>query len=283
MDTLANFDLVSPARRTLLDLAVRFGPRLLAAGFIVAVGILLARWLAHALHRWLAKRDLDPPLRELLIRVVSALIFVLFAMLALQNLGVELVPLFAGLGVAGVGLSLAMQGVLSNVVAGLTIIFTHPYRVGEYIAVVGEEGQVTEITLFSTLLSHYDRSIVVIPNRKIVGEILHNYGKTRQLSLVIGVAYGTDLAKALRIVGEVLGRSPRVVQDGELAPVVGVTALADSSIEISAKPWVAVTDYVAAVGELNKALVEAFQAQKIEIPLPQREVRLLNAAPVTKP
>src|SRR5208283_3380697 len=107
-----------------------------------------------------------------LTRVTRILVLGLFVMMALQNLGVELLPLLAGLGVAGAGIALATQGVLSNVVAGLTIIFTKPFRVGDYIAIVGVEGQVQDVSLFSTTLGHSDRSKIVVPNRKIVGEIL---------------------------------------------------------------------------------------------------------------
>ncbi len=113
--------------------------------------------------------------------------------MALQNLGVELLPLIAGLGVAGAGIALATQGVLGNVVAGLSIIFSKPFRVGEYIAIAGVEGTVETISLFSTTLAHVDRSRVIVPNRKIVGEILHNYGRIRQLDVSVGVAYDTDI------------------------------------------------------------------------------------------
>src|SRR4029077_15412180 len=110
-----------------------------------------------------------PPIRALFTRFVWALCVLLFAIMALQNLGVELLPLGAGLGVAGAGAGLATQGVLSNMVAGLSIIFAKPFRVGEYIAIAGVEGVVESITLFSTTLVHADRSRVVIPNRKVVG------------------------------------------------------------------------------------------------------------------
>ena len=156
--------------------------------------------------------------------------------MAIQNLGVELLPLIAGLGVAGAGIALAMQGLLSNLFAGLSIIFTRPFRVGEYIGIVGEEGKVETITLFQTTLSHPDRSLVVIPNRKIVGEILHNYGKIRQLDVTVGVAYDTELNQALTVIQEVLRENARVLQD--MTPVIGVRLLADSSINIAVKPWV---------------------------------------------
>jgi small conductance mechanosensitive channel len=116
----------------------------------------------------------------------------------------------------------------------------------------------------------------VIPNRKIVGEILHNYGKIRQLDVGVGVAYNTDLNVALRAVNDVLVQNKRVLQ--EPAPVVRVRVLADSSIYLDVKPWVNVPDYGPAVGEINKALVEEFRVRNISIPFPQREIRLLNSA-----
>ena len=121
-----------------------------------------------------------------------------------------------------------------------------------------------------------DLSRIVIPNRKIVGEILHNFGKLRQLDVAVGVAYDTDLGAAVGVVREVLQANPRVLR--EPSPVIGVSRLADSSVRISIGPWVAVPDYVAATSEVNRAVLEAFRARQIRIALPQREVRLLNAA-----
>jgi small conductance mechanosensitive channel len=147
----------------------------------------------------------------------------LFAIMALQNLGVELLPLIAGLGVAGAGVALAMQGVLGNVAAGLTIIFTQPFHIGDYISIGKEEGEVLDMGLFSTTLGHADRSKVVIPNRKIVGEILHNCGRIRQLDLVVGVSYGTDVNLALGAIDEILRSNPHVLQDP--APAIGIARL----------------------------------------------------------
>ena len=202
------------------------------------------------------------------------LVLGLFLVMALQNLGVELLPLIAGLGVAGAGIALAMQGVLSNLAAGFTIIFTRPFKVGEYISIVNEEGTVEDITLFTTTLSHLDFSRVVIPNRKIAGEILHNYGELRQLNLSVGVAYDTDLNQALATIQGILKSNPRVLQDP--APLIQVSTLAESAVNIGVRPWVNVLDYPAAIGELNQAMVETFRERGITIPFPQREVRLLG-------
>jgi len=265
---------VNQAKATLLDLAFRFGPKVLVAVLILVAGAFVSRWIGRWFGRVLARIELEPPVRILLIRVIRLLVLLLFLIMALQNLGIELLPLLAGLGVAGAAVALATQGVLSNVAAGLTIIFTKPFRVGQYISIVHEEGMVDSITLFNTTLSHTDHSLIVIPNRKIVGEILHNYGRIRQLDVAVGVAYDTDLAGALATIGEIVRANPRVLR--EPAPVIGTTQLGNSSIIVAVRPWVTVADYVAASGEIPQAIVETFRSRGIVIPFPQHEVRLLG-------
>jgi small conductance mechanosensitive channel len=268
---------ISHAKDTILDLAIRFGPRLFTAVLILVAGLAVSRSVSRYLARVLNRRDLEPPIRSLLTRVVWVLCIALFLIVALQNLGVELLPLIAGLSVVGAGLALATQGVLSNVVAGLSIIFAKPFRVGEYIAIAGVEGVVESITLFSTSLGHIDRSRVVVPNRKIVGEILHNYGTIRQVDVAVGVAYDTDLAMLTSLIREVLQANPRVLRDPEA--VVQPIQFGDSSVGIAVRPWVLVQDQVSASGEIYAALLEALRARGVVMPVPQREVRLLGGRP----
>ena len=258
-----------------VDATIRFGPKLLVAALIVVAGYYAGRWVARFLGGALKKFRLEPPVRSLLERITHLLVLGVFGIMALQNLGVQLLPLIAGLGIAGAGIALAMQGVLGNLVAGLTIIFSQPFRVGDYISIVKEEGVVIDIDLFNTTLGHPDLSRVVIPNRKIVGEILHNYGRIRQLAIEVGVAYDTDTHAAIEVVHEVLRSAPRVLKDP--APVVRVDKLADSCVVIGVMPWVQTRDYVVAAGEVNQAILQAFRARRIVIPFPQREIRVLAA------
>jgi small conductance mechanosensitive channel len=139
---------------------------------------------------------------------------------------------------------------------------------------VGEEGTVETITLFSTTLSHPDRSYVVIPNRKIAGEILHNYGKIRQVDVVVGVSYATDLNVAIATIHEIVNANARVLRD--LAPVIQTSLLANSAVNIAVKPWVPAKELGPATGEINKAILETFRLRGIVIPFPQREVRLVG-------
>ncbi len=253
---------------------VEHGMQILTAIVIMGVGLLIARWIGNVMHRWLRAKAFDEPVSVLIVRIIKLLLIVFIGIMALGQMGVQITPLIAGIGVAGVGASLAMQGVLGNLVAGLTIIFTKPFKLGEYIELLGVYGQVTEIELFSTTLLHTDNSHVVVPNRKIVGEILHNYGKVRQLDLAVGIGYGTDVAAALSTVSSILRQNSRVLK--EPLPVIGVAALGESFISLSIKPWVNVDDFVFAQAEIYQAVIERFRDKQIEIPGPRRAVLLIN-------
>ena len=265
---------LSDWKAKLIDYVINHSGALVAALAVIIGGLLAARWIGNALDRWLERKAMEPPMRMLLVRIVRLLIFALSLVIALETAGVDMTVLIAGFSVAGLGVGLALQGVLGNMFAGLTIIFTKPFRVGEYIEIAGVQGQVKTVALFSTTLLHPDMSRVVLPNRKVVGEILHNYGNIRQLNLSVGVAYGTNLNDAVGIVRGILAKSPRVLK--EPVPVVGVTLLADCSINIAIKPWVAVSDFTLAQTEINQAVAEQLRDANISIPFPQREVRLLQ-------
>lgn len=245
----------------------------MGAIIVFVAGLVAARWVGRMVMTALLKRDMEPPVRMVIVRAAKLIVLLLALMMAIQQLGFQLLPLIAGLGVIGVGIGLAMQGVLGNLVAGLTIIFVKPFRVGEYIEINHVEGQVDVIELFSTTLIHADLSRIVVPNRKIVGEILHNYGKIRQADLSVGVGYDTDLNRALDIIRDILNSNPRLLKTP--APAVGAATLADSSIVIVIRPWMGLSDFGPAQAEINKAIVEKFRDAGIQIPFPQREIRLL--------
>jgi small conductance mechanosensitive channel len=265
-----------PPVTLMIDLLIRYGFQVLGAIILLAAGLLVARWVGNVVSAWTLRQHIEPPVRILLVRLVRVVVILLTVVVVLGNLGIQMSPFLAGIGVFGLGIGLALQGVLSNIVAGLTIIFTKPYRVGEYIDLAGEQGEVHMIDLFSTTLVHPDLSKIVIPNRKIVGEILHNYGIMRQLHLKVGVAYSTNLNDTLGLVRQVLERSAHVLK--EPTPLVGISVLDESAIIISIRPWVKVDDYDTAQAELYQTIVERFQDGRVAIPFPQREVRLVSGS-----
>jgi small conductance mechanosensitive channel len=251
-----------------------YGIQIIGALIILAIGAFVARWAGRVVGNFFEKKQVELPMRTLAVRVIRLLVFGLAVVLALEKFGVPIAPMVAGIGVAGVGIGLAMQGVLGNLVAGLTIIFTKPFRVGEYIELIGHHGQVQNVELFTTTLLHPDMSRVVIPNRKIVGEVLHNYGLIRQVDLSVGVAYGANINEVIAVLREILANNPRVLKDP--APGVGIASLGDSSVSIAIRPWTSLADFGPAGGEINRAILEQFHAKGIEIPYPQREIRVLG-------
>lgn len=265
-----------PAQDLIIDLAIRYGFQVLGAFVILGVGLVAAWWVGNMVERPLTRMALEPPMRRLMVRVVRVVVLLFALVIALDKFGFQIAPLVAGIGVAGLGIGIALQGVLGNVIAGLTIIFTKPFRVGEHVEVVGMKGDVHTIELFSTTLLHPDRSRIIIPNRKIVGEILHNFGNTRQIHLAVMVPHGSDLGAVLAIVREVVVANSRVLTDP--APVVGVAQLELAGVRIGVNPWVRVPDVVAAEAELYRALADRFAASGVQVPLPKQEVRVLMSS-----
>jgi len=207
----------------------------------MAAGFYVGRWVGRLADPMLAKVGLDETLRQFADThpAHSGAGAVFHHGAAESGRGTAAAAGWTGGG--GAGIALAMQGVLGNLAAGLTIIFTRPFQVGEYISIADEEGTVESIHLFSTVLSHPDRSRIVIPNRKIVGEILHNFGTLRQLDVVVGVAYDTDIKLALAAIRDLLAAHPKILQEPE--PMIRVLALADSSVNIAIRPWTPVDDF----------------------------------------
>jgi small conductance mechanosensitive channel len=264
------------------DLAIAYGVHVLGAVVIVVAGLIVSRWAARLVNSWLEKQGTEPPLRILLVRVLRAVVMLFTLVVALDKLGFQIAPLVAGIGVAGLGVGFALQGVLGNLMAGLTIIFTKPFRVGEYIALLGVRGVVSAIELSSTTLIHADRSRVVIPNRRIVGEILHNFGALRQLHMSVSVPHAADLGTVLGALHEVVLRDTRVFKDP--APVIGVAGVTDNAVKIAVEPWCAVTDEGGVESSLYRAIVEDFRARRLPLGPPSLEVRVMNgpaAAPAT--
>ena len=264
------------AKDIVVDLAIRYGFQVLGALVILAAGAIVGRWLGSLIDRRPQARAMEPPMRVLIVRVLRIVVMLFAVVVALDKFGFQIAPLVAGIGVAGLGIGIALQGVLGNLVAGLSIIFTKPFRVGEYVEIAGVRGDVTSIELFSTTLLHPDRSRVVIPNRKIVGEILHNFGTMRQLHLTVIVPLSADVGAALAAATDVVTRNERVLKDP--APVIGVAQIGEVGITIGVNPWVRVVDVVPAGGELNRALAEHFHGRGVRLGRSPADVRLVDGA-----
>ena len=238
--------------------------------------MLVGRWVSNLLLRLLTKRDVDITLRQFIASTVRLIILVMFAIVALSQLGISITPMIAAIGGVAVGLSLALQGPVSNYGAGLMIILTRMYRVGDTVTTQGCSGQVEEISLAATMLRAEDGELITIPNKHIVGEIHANSEENRIVEGCIGIAYGEDPRRAIALIQEVLANQDGVVKTTE--PEVGISEFADSSVNIEYRYWTPTGGFYRTIHTVNLAIFEAFKTQGVDIPFPQREVRLLNDA-----
>ncbi len=257
------------------DLLVRYSFQVVAAVAILFAGLLCARIVGGFIERSLRRTTVEVHLQRLLVRAGKALVLLFTAILALDKFGVQVTALVAGISVAGVAAGFAVQGILANLAAGLSIMLSQQFRIGDYIEIGRVKGQVQSIDLTMTVLRTLEDARVLVPNRKIVGEIIYNYTGERRVTLTVQVGYNEDLDRALRTVRDVLTENPRVLRDPP--PDVGITRLADSGIQITLRPWCKADDFWRVHYEVYRALLDRFRQQGIEIPFPQREVRLLQA------
>ena len=267
-------DLINQVYGVLVDLAVNYSFKLVGALIVLIAGIIVGRWIANLILKVMAKRDVDVTLRQFIASTIRVIVLIMFGIVALNQLGISITPLIAAIGGLAVGLSLALQGPVSNYGAGLIIILTRMYKVGDTITTQGCSGVVEDISLAATQLRAEDGETIVIPNKHIVGEIHTNSETNRIVEGVIGIAYSADPKLAVRAIAEVLAANSNVDQSN--TPEIGITGFGDSSIDIEYRYWAATGSFYNTVHAVNLAIFEAFGKEGIAIPFPQREVRLLN-------
>jgi small conductance mechanosensitive channel len=212
----------------------------------------------------------DVTVAKFIASAVKLLVMVFALIAALGKFGIDVAPLIAGISVAGLGVSFALQGPLSNYASGITLIFTKPFKVGDIIEVVGVSGEVLDIKLARTDLKSLDGTMYIIPNKHIIGEIIHNCSDVKELDLNIGIGYKTDVTTAIQLMKNLIKEDKRVMRE----PNLGISSFGESSININARVWCKVNDYWNVMFDLNKQIFEAFKQNGIEIPYPQREIRI---------
>ncbi len=244
--------------------------------------LLLGLWVAGKVSNWslalMQRHDLDITLSRFIASCVRILVIAMVAIVALGKLGISVTPLIAMIGAVGLGAGLAIQGLLSNYSAGLTIVLTRPYVVGDTIQVQGVSGQVKEVHLSHTLLTNEDGVDISIPNKHVVGEIIHNSHANTLAEISIDIAYSADPEQASELLKATLASfSDDICMDP--APQVGIEAFAASGITLGVRVWLPTERYYDLLYRINLALFNALKEAGVEIPFPQREVRLLNTPP----
>ena len=206
--------------------------------------------------------------------MVPAFIIVFAVIVGLGKFGITVAPFIAAFAALAFGASFAIQGPLSNYGAGLVIIFTRPFVVGNTITVARVSGVVEEVKLGATILTDEDGVRITIPNKNVVGEILHNSKEWRIVEEVVGISYESDPEEAIRITTQSLSGIEKVSK--EPPPQVGIQKFGDSSIDIGFRYWVPSKRYFLTLYEVNLAVYKNLKEGGVEIPFPQRDVHIVS-------
>ncbi len=257
----------------LIEFFVNYSFQLFGAVVIFIIGLFAAKKAAQFLVNVCEKHNIDVTLTNFLSNILRITVIIMVLIICLGKLGVSVTPFVAAIGAASLGAGLAFQGLLSNYGAGLTIIITRPFVIGNTITVQGITGVVKDISLGATYLTNEEEELITIPNKFIVGEILRNSQENKLIETVIGVSYDTNLDKAIATISEALSGISNLA---ERKPQIGVNEFADSSINIGIRFWAPTTQYFHTRYEANLAIYQALKQAEITIPFPQREVRVLG-------
>jgi small conductance mechanosensitive channel len=259
---------------TAQEMLTKFGLKIVAAILIFVIGRWVARLVQKVMEKTMTKAKVDSVLIPFTTNLIYTAMLVFVVIAALGQLGVQTTSFITVLGAAGLAVGLALQGSLSNFASGVLIIIFRPFHTGDYIEGGGVSGVVKAIHIFTTTLTTPDNKRVIVPNSKMMGDNIINYSAegTRRIDLTASISYGDNIDTAKAALLDLLNKDPRVLKDP--APFVGVSAMAESSIDFTVRPWVKVADYWAVFFDLNEAIKKRIEAEGLTIPFPQRDVHL---------
>jgi small conductance mechanosensitive channel len=259
--------------------ALAFLPRLAGAILLLVVGLVAARWASRAVYQVVSRSErVDVTLKPIIKAVVRYGVLIIVLVAALGQLGVQTASLLAALGAIGLAIGLALQGTLSNIAAGIMLIWLRPFEVGDAIETSGVAGTVEELGLFATQIRTWDGIYKFVPNSSLWNTTLTNYTRnpTRLVLIEFGIAYEDDIAEGRRVLREMAERHPDVLDDP--APVAVPLSLADSAVVLQLRAWAPNAMFWDVRWALTEAGKKQLEAAGISIPFPQRVVHVVASA-----
>lgn len=256
---------------------VEYSMQLVGAVLILIFGLWVSQKVAKVVTKLMQRHNIDITLTNFISNVVKVLFIIMFIIIALGKIGISVTPFVAAIGAASLGAGLALQGMLSNYGAGLAIIATRPFIVGDTIEVKGVSGQVKTIELGYTILINEEKVEITIPNKHIVGEILHNSFSYSLVKGEIDIAYSANPDEAIKLINQVLFEHELVAT--KPSSQVGIERFADRGVTISYRYWAPTTKIIETTLAINGGVYASIQAAEIQIPFPQRVVTLNKPEP----
>ncbi|MBW2505887.1 MAG: mechanosensitive ion channel [Deltaproteobacteria bacterium] len=247
---------------------------IIGAVLIFIVGKWLSRRIANILAKILAKNNVDQTLVNFLANLTYYTLLILVIVAAAGRLGINTTSFLTIIGAAGLAVGLALKDSLSNFAAGVMLVLFRPFAIGDVVSVAGITAKVENINIFNTHFCSPDNQLIIVPNNKIISDIITNINakNTRRIDLVVGISYSDDMARTREILAGLAKDDSRVLTDP--APTIAVAELADSSVNLVFRPWVKTADYWDVRFDLTEKIKNALDAAGISIPFPQQDVHL---------
>lgn len=270
--------IIIDAISSLIELTLKFVPKLIGAILILWIGFKLIRVLKRSITKLLEKRGAEASLKGFLTSLVDVLMKVMLVIMAMDVIGIKATSFIAIIGAAGLAIGMALQGTLQNFASGVIILLLKPFRVGDYIESGQYKGYVKDIRIFNTIIRPFNGRIIIVPNSQLATSTIINHTDEPKIRLevVASVAYGTDLTRAKEVLMNVIKNDELILQDP--APSVCVSNLGDSSVDFSMWMWVTVEDYWIVWKRIRENIYNALYDAEIEIPFPQVQVHGINNA-----
>jgi small conductance mechanosensitive channel len=276
-DFLDHLGINEAMRALILSYSIRIG----LAIVLLVIGFWIVARLANIGRRALERAHVDVTLALFLRNLIYGILLALLFIQVLGTVGIPTASFIAAIGAAGLAVGLALTSSLSNLAWGVLLIIFRPFRVGDYVTVGGVDGTVQSINLMHTYLITPDNREAVVPNAKVGGDAIINYNVrgTRRFEFKVGIGYGDDIGKAMKIITDLFAADERILKDP--APGVWTDALGDSSVNLVIRGWTSVADMYGAQTNLLRRIKERFDEEGVTIPYPQSEIRLVSEKPPT--
>lgn len=263
-----------------VEFIANYSFQILGALIIIIIGVFVSRYVQKLVLKLLVKNNIDETLSGFIANFVRFLVIAMVAILALGKLGISIAPFIAALGAISLTAGLALQGSVSNFAAGVVLVLTKPFKIGDTITVHDVYGEVEDIKLSYTSLRNEDGEQITIPNKYMIGDVLVNSFSYRVVEGSVGVAYDSDVQKAITTIKDVVFSQEDV--NSETEPIVGVEKFNDSSVDIAYRYWVPTKSFFKTQYDVNIKILNALNSANITIPFPQREIRVLGENNVSK-
>lgn len=260
----------------IISSAIQLGLKILLALVIYWVGKFIIDNLYRFVQKALSRKKIDQSVNTFVLSLVRVVLMLLLIVMIIGVLGINTSSFVALFASAGVAIGMALSGTLQNFAGGVMILLFKPYKVGDFIEAQGVSGTVREIQIFNTLLATTDNKTIIIPNGKLSNETVTNYTQagTRRVEWVFGISYGDDYQKAKELLDVYIAEDKRILSTP--APMVALSCLADSSVQITARAWVQASDYWSVLYDMNERVYSEFGKYGLSFPFPQMDVHIIG-------